>query len=59
MKWWEYVEDLGDGTQRVRRYRTEKAARDAFAIAQEGEWAWEDPEEVDTESGRFFQEDHS
>lgn len=62
MKWFEFIEDLGDGSNTVRRFRTKEAAQ---AYAEREVFEFEDwdcypvgpLEEVDTENGHFFQED--
>lgn len=61
MKWWEFSEDLGDGTSRALRYRTKEAA-DAAREKKEEEPYWisdgdgSPVTEVDTDSKYFFQD---
>ena len=52
MKWFEVVEDLGDGTSVTRRFRTKEEAEKYVAMNEE--WCYSGIDEVDTESSWFF-----
>lgn len=52
MKWFEVVEDCGDGSSVTRRFRTEEEAN-KYADMHE-EWCYSGVDEVDTESPYFF-----
>ncbi len=54
MKWYEVVEDLGDGSSATRRFRSREAA-EAYAYENQ-EWCYSGVDEVDTESEHFFRE---
>lgn len=52
MKWFEVVEDLGDGTSATRRFRTKEEAEKHVSMNEE--WCYSGIDEVDTESPWFF-----
>lgn len=59
MKWWQFNEDLGDGTTTALRFRTKEEARAARDKAEGCEYFQQDGdgspvEMVDTESPFFF-----
>ena len=59
MKWWEFQDDLGDGTTRALRFRTKEEADAAREKAEACEWFQHDGDgspvtEVDTDSPYFF-----
>lgn len=59
MKWWEFQDDLGDGTTAARRFRTEEEADAARAKAEKCEYFQQDGDGspvnmVDTDSPYFF-----
>lgn len=59
MKWWEFQDDLGDGTTRALRFRTKEEADDARKKAESCEYFQSDGDgspvtEVDTDSPYFF-----
>lgn len=60
MKWYEWQDDLGDGTSIARRYRTRDEAENARDKAELDELFQSDGDgspvqEVDTDSGYFFE----
>lgn len=52
MKWFEIVEDCGDGSSRIRRFRTKEEAEKYESDNEE--WCYSGIDEVDTESEWFF-----
>jgi len=54
MKWFEVVEDLGDGSSTTRRFRTKEEA--GIYVDRHEEWCYSGVDEVDTESKWFFDE---
>ena len=59
MKWWEFQDDLGDGTTRALRFRTKKEADEAREKAENYEYFQQDGDgspvtEVDTDNPYFF-----
>ena len=52
MKWFEIVEDCGDGSSTVRRFRTKEEAEKYESDNEE--WCYSGIYEVDTESEWFF-----
>lgn len=55
MKWFELVEDLGDGSNATRRFRTYEEAK-AYESKYE-DYCYSGIDEVDTESKYFYTED--
>ncbi len=55
MIWYEVIEDLGDGSSRVLRFRTEEKA-EAFQKNNE-EWCYSGVTKQNTEQPYFFYED--
>lgn len=54
MKWFEVVEDLGDGSSTSRRFRTIEEAEKYESLNQN--WCYSGIKKVDTESSYFFDE---
>lgn len=54
MKWFELVEDLGDGSSTTRRFRTQEEAEKYESMNEE--WCYSGIDEVDTDSPYFFDE---
>lgn len=52
MKWFEVIEDLGDGSSAIRRFRTEEGAE--LHIARNEDYCYNGYKEVDTDSKFFF-----
>jgi len=59
MKWYEFSDDLGDGTVAFRRFKTREEAEQARQLCEENDW-WvcdgdgSPVQEVDTDSPGFF-----
>jgi hypothetical protein len=54
MKWFEVIEDLGDGSNATRRFKTEAEAIRYVEINEE--WCYDGYDQVDTDSSQFFDE---
>lgn len=54
MKWYEVIEDLGDGSSATRRFRTEQEAE--YYVDTDDEWCRDGYECVDTDSTYFWDE---
>lgn len=59
MKWYEIIDDLGDGSSAVRRFRTEEEAQAFLVYCENNDWGGPIPTEyleVDTNEMGFFDE---
>lgn len=54
MKWYEVIEDCGDGSNVTRRFRTEEEAKRYVELNEE--WCYDGYDEVDTDSTYFWDE---